>query len=57
MKYNRDDLSYKPNPLHDHKVIDDVILDALRLIEDELNETYWSVCELVKNRLEKARSV
>jgi hypothetical protein len=31
--------------------------DILCLTESERNEVYWAVCELVKNRLEKARSV
>lgn len=47
----------KPNPLPDRKAIDDIVFDTLGLTEDERNEVYWAVCELVKNRLEKARSV
>ncbi len=47
----------KPNPLPDRKALDDVVFDILGLTEDERKEVYWSVCELVKNRLEKARSV
>jgi hypothetical protein len=39
------------------KALDDVVFDILGLTQDERNEVYWSVCELVKNRLEKARSV
>lgn len=46
----------KPNPLSDRKAIDDIVFDILGLTEDERNEVYWAVCELVKNRLEKARS-
>jgi hypothetical protein len=38
-------------------VIDDIIFDILDLTEAEKNEVYWAVCELVKNRLDKARSV
>jgi hypothetical protein len=34
-----------------------VIFDILGLMEDERNVVYWAVCELVKNRLGKARSV
>lgn len=49
--------SQKPNPLPDRKALDDVMFDILGLTRDERNEVYWSVCELVKNRLEKARSV
>jgi hypothetical protein len=47
----------KPDPLPDRKALDDIVFDILGLTEDERNEVYWSVCELVKNRLEKARSV
>ena len=45
------------NPLPDRKALDDIIFDALGLTEEERKEVYWSVAELVKNRLEKARSV
>jgi hypothetical protein len=47
----------KPNPLPDRKALDDIVFDILGLTQEERNEVYWSVCELVKNRLEKARSV
>ncbi len=47
----------EPNPLPDRKALDDIVFDALSLTEEERKEVYWSVCELVKNRLEKARSV
>ncbi len=47
----------KPNPLPDRKALDDIVFDILGLTEDERNEVYWAVCELVKNRLDKARSV
>lgn len=46
-----------PNPLPDRKALDDIIFDILGLTEEERKEVYWVVCELVKNRLEKARSV
>ena len=46
-----------PNPLPDRKALDDIVFDILGLTHEERNEVYWSVCELVKNRLEKARSV
>lgn len=49
--------SQKPNPLPDRKDLDDVVFDILGLTQAERNEVYWAVCELVKNRLEKARSV
>ncbi len=47
----------KPNPLPDRKALDDIVFDILGLTEDERSEVYWAVCELVKNRLDKARSV
>jgi hypothetical protein len=47
----------KPNPLPDRKALDEVVFDILGLTQDERKEVYWSVCELVKNRLEKAKSV
>ena len=47
----------EPNSLPDRKVLDDIVFDALSLTEEERKEVYWAVAELVKNRLEKARSV
>ncbi len=47
----------KPNPLPDRKAIDDILFDILGLTQEEWDEVYWSVYELVKKRLEKARSV
>ncbi|MEM5831389.1 MAG: hypothetical protein QXO40_04255 [Candidatus Aenigmatarchaeota archaeon] len=35
----------------------DIIFDALGLTEEERKEVYYAVAELVKNRLEKSRSV
>lgn len=49
--------SQMPNPLPDRKALDDIIFDILGLTQEERNEVYWAVCELVKNRLEKAKSV
>lgn len=49
--------SQKPNPLPDRKALDDIVFDILGLTQAERDEVYWAVCELVKNRLEKARSV
>jgi len=34
-----------------------VVFDALGLTEEERKEVYWATAELVKNRLDKARSV
>ncbi|MGC9059599.1 MAG: hypothetical protein ACP5H3_04315, partial [Candidatus Aenigmatarchaeota archaeon] len=47
----------EPNPLPDRKALDDIIFDALGLTEEERKEVYWAVAELVKTRLEKAKSV
>ncbi|MFN6991547.1 MAG: hypothetical protein ACK4MM_02365, partial [Fervidobacterium sp.] len=47
----------EPNPLPDRKALDDIVFDALGLTEDERKEVYWAVAELVKNRLDKAKSV
>jgi hypothetical protein len=49
--------SQRPNPLPDRKALDDVVFDALGLTEAERKEVYWAVCELVQNRLRKAKSV
>ena len=49
--------SQKPNPLPDRKALDDVVFDILGLTQAERDEVYWAVCELVRNRLEKAKSV
>jgi len=46
----------EPNPLPDRKALDDIVFDALGLTEEERKEVYWSVAELVKSRLDKARS-
>ncbi|MDP8203067.1 MAG: hypothetical protein P9L95_00890, partial [Candidatus Tenebribacter mawsonii] len=47
----------EPDPLPDRKVLDDIVFDALGLTEQERKEVYWAVCELVQNRLNKAKSV
>jgi hypothetical protein len=39
------------------KALDDIVFDIPDLTEDVRTEVYWSVCELFKNRLEKARSM
>ena len=46
----------KPNPKADREALDNVIFDKLGLALDERNEVYWSVAELVKQRLDKAAS-
>ncbi|OGU73051.1 MAG: hypothetical protein A2V93_07265 [Ignavibacteria bacterium RBG_16_34_14] len=47
----------KPNPLPDRKALDDIVFDAVGLTKAEREEVYYAVCELVQNRLNKARSV
>lgn len=47
----------EPNPLPDRAELDNIVFDELSLTEEERREVYWSVCELVKQRLEKARSL
>jgi len=46
-----------PNPLPDGKALDDVVFDILGLTQAERDKVYWSVSELVKNRIEKVRSI
>jgi hypothetical protein len=46
-----------PRPLPDRKKLDDTVFDLIGLTPAERKEVYWSVCELVKNRLDKARSI
>ena len=47
----------EPNPLPDRKALDDIVFDALGLTEEERKEVYRAVCQLVWDRLSKARSV
>ena len=46
-----------PNPLPDRAELDKIIFDELGLTEEERKEVYWNVCELVKQRLDKAKSL
>jgi hypothetical protein len=46
-----------PDPLPDRAELDKIISDVLGLTEAERKELYWSVCELVHSRLEKAESL
>lgn len=45
-----------PDPLPDRKELDKIIFDEIGLTKAERNEVYWSVAELVKQRLDKASS-
>lgn len=47
----------EPAPLPDRAELDSIIFDELGLTQDERKEVYWSVCELVKQRIDKARSL
>jgi len=46
-----------PNPLPDRKALDDIVFDALGLTEEERKEVYRAVCQLVWERISKAKSV
>jgi hypothetical protein len=46
-----------PRPLPDRKVLDDAVFDAIGLDDDERKEVYRAVCQLVWNRVNKAKSV
>jgi hypothetical protein len=47
----------EPNPLPDRKALDDIVFEALGLTEEERKEVYRAVCQLVWERISKARSV
>ena len=47
----------EPNPLTDRKAIDDIVFDTLDLTNDERKEVYRAVCQLVWNRISKAKSL
>ena len=50
-------IEQEPNPLPDRKALDDIVFDALELTEDERKEVYRAVCQLVWERISKAKSV
>lgn len=47
----------EPKPLPDRKELDDIVFDALGLTAEERKEVYRAVCQLVWNRISKAKSV
>ena len=47
----------EPNPLPDRAKLDNIIFDELGLTRNERKEVYWTICELVKQRQEKAKSL
>lgn len=57
LKKQLDIVTQTPNPLPDRKELDDIIFDELGLTQEERNEVYWSLAELVKARSDKAKSV
>jgi hypothetical protein len=46
-----------PNPLSDRKQLDEMLFDVIGLSEEERNQVYIAVCELVRARLDKAKSL
>lgn len=53
---NKDIREQNPNPLPDRKELDDIIFDEIWLSDEERKEVYLSLGELVKSRLDKAKS-
>ena len=47
----------EPNPLPDRAELDNIVFDELGLTKEERKEVYWAVCELVQQRLSKAKSL
>ena len=47
----------EPKPLPDRKALDDLVFDVLGLTDEERKEVYRAVCQLVWERISKARSV
>jgi len=47
----------EPKPLPDRAELDNMVFDVLGLTEEERKEVYRAVCQLVWNRISKARSV
>ena len=47
----------EPNPVTYRKALDDIVFNALGLTEGERKEVYRAVCQLVWERISKARSV
>ncbi|MGP6219868.1 Eco57I restriction-modification methylase domain-containing protein [Caldiplasma sukawensis] len=57
MEHDKPIREQEPKPLPDRAELDKIIFDELGLTLEERKEVYWSVCELVKQRLDKAKSV
>ena len=54
--FSRPIIEQIPSPLNDRKQLDDIIFDAIGLTTEERNEVYLALCELVRNRFQKANS-
>lgn len=50
-------MEQRPMPLPDRAKLDQIVFDALGLTENERKEVYRAVCQLVWNRISKAKSV
>ena len=46
-----------PNPKPDRKALDDFIFDVVGLSEEQRTQVYLSLCEMVQNRLYKAKNI
>jgi len=46
----------EPSPMPDRIELDNIVFDALGLTQDERKEVYRAVCQLVWNRISKAKS-
>lgn len=56
--FRRDQLDISQEIIQeDRKLLDNIYFDFIGLSQDERNEVYWAVCELVQQRLTKAGSV
>ena len=46
-----------PNPKPDRKALDDFVFDIVGLDEEQRTQVYLSLCEMVQNRLSKAKTI
>ncbi len=49
--------SQTPNPKPDRKALDDFFFDVLGFSEEQRTQVYLSLCEMVQNRLYKAKNI
>ncbi|BBO15899.1 hypothetical protein BPIT_01910 [Candidatus Brocadia pituitae] len=57
IKMNRNVVAIHELPLQNCNTLDDTIFDIINITEVKRNDDCWAVCALVKNWLDKARSV